>query len=764
MEEKTQIDEKRVKSTIIRRRKKVVKTAAEEAPSVKKEEGARKPSTGEVSSTAVAAKKGRPKKIEVSKPAEKGAKVADQKKSVAEVKKMIPLKIIPPIEEKGEEEEKGWKTKLKKVVKKKDKKLEVELEGIGKVSSIAQLKRISHLDRVERVFKPTKIGRRKKVISKKGQKKTAITVAKPIKRIIEMTTNISVGDLSRSMGVKSSEVIKKLMGMGTMATVNQMLDFDTALLIAREFDFEVKNVAFDENKILEGISEGVEKKLKPRPPVVTVMGHVDHGKTSLLDAIRQTNVTAGESGGITQHIGAYTINLPKGKVTFLDTPGHAAFTAMRARGASVTDIVVLVVAADDGVMPQTVESIDHAKAANVPIVAAVNKIDKPEANIDRIKRQLADHGLNPEEWGGDTLYSLVSAKKKEGIEELLETILLQAEVLELKADPYMLAKGVVVEAKLDRYRGPVATVLVQHGTLKGGDAIVAGSYSGNIRAMLDHHGEQTNEAPPSYAVEIMGLDGVPNASDPFHIVPDEKTAKMIAENRRAEKRRTEMAPMSKVTLEDFFSKMQSSVVAEELGVIIKADVQGSLEAVSDALTKLSTDKVKLKIIHGAVGGVTESDVLLASASNAIIIGFNVRPETKALATAQSEMVDVKLYKVIYEMVEEVKLAMQGLLAPTKKEKYLGRTEVKQTFAVSKVGTIAGCLVVDGKVTRTSSLRLLRDNVVVYEGKVSSLKRFKDDAKEVLKGFECGLGIEGYQDIKQGDTIEAFEIELIKTEL
>ncbi|MDO8518861.1 MAG: translation initiation factor IF-2, partial [Deltaproteobacteria bacterium] len=590
MEAKTTIDERRVKSTIIRRRKKdaepepVPEVAPQALPVV------------DLKAKVVASPSTAPAPVPAAHPS--------------------PKPVVPVLTpEEIEEAEK--KAKLKKPQAKKASKQGVEVEGIGHVSTITQLTRIAH---VERVFEPGKSGpgsglRRRKVVSKKGQHKTTLTVSKQIKRVVEMDKGISVSDLSHAIGVKSSEIIRKLMGMGMMATLNQVLDFDTATLVAQDYQFEVKSVAYNEKKVFEDLSVGVTKNLVPRPPVVTVMGHVDHGKTSLLDAIRQTNVTEGEAGGITQHIGAYTVALPKGKVTFLDTPGHEAFTSMRARGASVTDLVVLVVAADDGVMPQTIESIDHAKAAGVPIVVAVNKIDKPEADVERIKRQLADRGLSPEEWGGETLYTLVSAKKKQGIEELLATILLQAEILELKADPTLRPLGSVVEARLDKSRGPVATVLVREGTLKTGDILVAGSYSGKVRAMTDHTGKPVKEAPPSTAVEITGLDGVPMASDPFHAVPDEQTAAMIVENRRAEKRQAGLTPTLKVSLEDFFAQSKEAK-ALELNIILKADMQGSLEAVTGSLLKIETEKVKIRVIHSAVGGITESDVILASASSA----------------------------------------------------------------------------------------------------------------------------------------------------
>jgi translation initiation factor IF-2 len=494
------------------------------------------------------------------------------------------------------------------------------------------------------------------------------------------------------------------------------------------------------------------------------MGHVDHGKTSLLDAIKKSNVTASEAGGITQHIGAYTVTLASGaQVTFIDTPGHEAFTAMRARGASVTDIVVLVVAADDGVMPQTIESIRHAQAAEVPLVVAVNKIDKPSADIERIKRQLAEQNILAEDWGGEVLFVPLSAKTGKGVPELLETLALQAEILELKANPNARARGVVLEANLDKSRGPVATVLIQDGTLRRGDVILAGSYCGRVKALVDSSGQSVKEATPALAVEILGLDGVPMASDEFYVVSDEAKAREIVAHRSETKRREEQTARQALTLESFFEQAQTAVV-KELPLLLKADTQGSLEAIRDALNKLSTDAVKVKIMHTAVGGINESDVLLASASKAIIIGFNIRPETKAIATAKAENVDLKMYRIIYEMVDDIKKAMSGLLSPTRQEIYLGRAQVRDTFSISKVGVIAGCYVVDGKINRKANLRLLRDSVVLFEGKVGSLKRFKEDVSEVATGFECGMAIEGYQDIKSGDLIEAFEVKLTAAEL
>ncbi|OGQ08402.1 MAG: translation initiation factor IF-2 [Deltaproteobacteria bacterium RIFCSPLOWO2_12_FULL_40_28] len=762
MEQKTQIVEKRIKSTIIRRRANIVE---KEAQAVESKESPTAVSTSPQTEGAALVQQSTDITTAVSNVAEpRFIKLPPKPESkIPGIPDLTSLVTLSDAEK--EEEEK--KNRLKKVVKKKDDKIEVDEEEFGRISDISQITRIAHTDTsrvgVERVFKPSRLSKKKKIVSRKGLQKTLITETKASKRIVEMKDTIWVGDLAKAMGIKSGVIIKKLMDMGTMATVNQPLDFDTACVIAQEYKYEVKNVAFNEQKVFNDAQKNIHEKLEARPPIVTVMGHVDHGKTSLLDAIRKSNVVDFEAGGITQHIGAYTVSFPKGKITFLDTPGHEAFTAMRARGASVTDLVVLVVAADDGMMPQTLESIDHAKAAEVPLVVAVNKIDKPEADLDRVKRQLSERGLSPEEWGGDTLYCPVSAKKKQGISELLEAILLQSEVLELKADVNAMAEGTVIESRLDRNRGPICTILVQKGILKVGDAVVAGTTFGRVRAMMDDKGVAVDSAHPSYAVQVMGITEVPHASDIFNVVEDERVAKDIAENRADQKRKLAQAQNSKISLEDFFAKSQGQEI-KELSIVVKTDVHGSLEAVTESLNKIVSEKVKVKVVHSAVGGISESDVLLASASHAIIIGFNVRPETMALNVAKSEGVDIKLYKIIYEMVNDVKLAMQGLLAPTKKEKYLGRTEVRQVFSISKVGSVAGCYVVDGNIARSAHLRLLRDNVVIYEGKVSSLKRFKDDVKEVAQGFECGMNIEGYNDVKTGDVIEAFEIELIQTSL
>jgi translation initiation factor IF-2 len=563
--------------------------------------------------------------------------------------------------------------------------------------------------------------------------------------------------------VKAGEVLKKLMDMGMMATINQMLDHDTAVLLAGEFEYQVENVAFDVEQALEIEQDGGAGEMLPRAPVITMMGHVDHGKTSLLDAIRATNVAEGEAGGITQHIGAYTVNVRGRQVTFLDTPGHEAFTAMRARGAQVTDLVVLVVAADDGIMPQTREAIDHARAAEVPIIVAVNKIDKPGANPERVKQELGNFGLAPEEWGGDTIVVPVSAKTKEGIEQLLEMILLQADILELKANPKRLAKGTIVEARLDRGRGPVATVLVQEGTLKVGDPFVCGTEYGRIRAMMDDKGNRIESAGPSTPVEVLGLGGVPEAGDVFVAVLDDAKARQIAEHRRGKQRDAEMAKTAKVSLDDLYQQIQSGEV-RELKVVVKTDVQGSLEAVSDALRRLSTEDVRLNVIHGSVGGITESDVLLASASNAVVIGFNVRPEPKAAALAEREGIDIRLYTVIYDALNDLRDALEGLLEPSLQEKVLGRAEVRQTFAVTGQGVIAGCFVTDGKLVRGGKARLLRDHVVVHDGRIASLRRFKEDVREVAGGYECGIGLEAFQDVKVGDIIEGYEVEEVARRL
>lgn len=618
------------------------------------------------------------------------------------------------------------------------------------------------------VYEPDRSERyRKNKKNSRPAKKTEITQSKAIKRKIRISDVISIGELAKRMGVKANDLIKELMGQGQMVTINHPLDYESAAILASEFGYEVENVAFDEETILSHAdlkTEGEdESKLEFRPPVVTIMGHVDHGKTSLLDAIREANVTAGEAGGITQHIGAYDVELDGRKLTFLDTPGHEAFTAMRSRGAQVTDIVVLVVAADDGVMPQTKEAVNHSKAAGVPIIVAVNKMDKPDANPDRVMQELSELELLPESWGGDTIYVNVSAKEKTNIDQLLEMILLQAEVLELKANPNKRAQGAVIEARLDKGRGPVTTVLVQQGTLKVGDPIVAGLHFGRVRSMTDDRGAFVQKAGPSFPVEVTGLSGVPEAGETFHAVEDERVAKEVAQHRHQKIREAELAKSSKISLEQLYARIQEGDV-KELRVVVKADVQGSAEAVSDTLTKLSTDSCRLIVIHSGVGGITETDISLASASDAIVLGFNVRPAPKASALAEVEGVDIRLYNVIYDAINDIKDAMEGLLAPTLKEEDLGRAEVREAFNVSRVGTIAGCYVESGKILRNAQARLLRDDVVIWTGKLSSLKRFKDDVKEVGTNYECGIGLENYNDIKPGDVIEVFEVKEVKTTL
>lgn len=588
--------------------------------------------------------------------------------------------------------------------------------------------------------------------------------AKPARKTIKIGESINLGELAKMMSLKAGDVIKKLITMGVRATLNQTLDHETATLVAEEFGFDVSVDIFEEKDILlETYPEASERVLTPRPPVVTVMGHVDHGKTTLLDAIRETNVVAGEAGGITQHIGAYAVDVDGRKVSFVDTPGHEAFTAMRARGAKVTDIVILVVAADDGVMPQTVEAVNHARAAQVPIIVAVNKIDKPEANTERIKRQLSEIGLLSEEWGGDTLFAEVSAKQKIGLRELLELVLLQADILELKADVHARANGFVIEAKLDKGRGPVATVIIKEGTLRIGDYLVSGTTSGKVRALIDDKGLRVTEAGPSMPVEIMGLSGVPEAGDLFYVVKDERAAKDVVAYREMKQRESAAAKERKPTLENLFESLEKEE-AKELALIIKADTQGSVEAVTESISKLSTEKCQVKIVHTGVGAITETDVALASASNAIIVGFNVRPDVKSLETAEREGVSLELHTIIYNLIDRVRSAMEGLLEPIVKEKVTGHAEVKETFNISRIGTIAGCLVTDGKVSRDNSVRVLRDGVVIFEGKLASLKRFKDDVREVNTGYECGIGVERFNDIKVGDIIEFYTHEHFKQEL
>ena len=584
-----------------------------------------------------------------------------------------------------------------------------------------------------------------------------------IEKAVITTEMISVKDLSEKIGKPVAEIIKKLFMLGIMATINQEIDFDTCELIASEYNIVLEqklSKSFEEVLSDSADEEDTPDQLVERPPVVTIMGHVDHGKTSLLDAIRNSAVTEGEAGGITQHIGAYTVVRNNHKITFIDTPGHEAFTSMRARGAQVTDVVILVVAADDGIMPQTVEAINHAKAANVPIVVAINKMDRPEADPERVKQQLTEYGLVSEEWGGDTICVPVSAKTQMNLDSLLEMVLLQADVLELKANPKRLAKGTIVEAKLDKGRGPIATVLVQNGTLKKGDTIVAGMAYGRVRAMMDDRGRVVSEAGPSTPVEVLGFNEVPDAGDILNVVEVDKLSRQVVEERRDKLKAAQLKNLSKVSLDDLFNQMAEGEL-KDLNIIVKADVQGSVEAVRQALEKLSNDEVRVKCIHGGVGAITGSDIMFASASNAIVIGFNVRPDSTARQTAERENVDVRTYRVIYSAIEDVENAMKGMFKPVFQEVELGRISVRNTFKVSGVGTIAGAYVQEGKVSRNAQVRVVRDGIVIHEGKIASLKRFKDDAKEVAAGYECGISIDNFNDIQEGDTIEAFVMEQVQ---
>ena len=603
--------------------------------------------------------------------------------------------------------------------------------------------------------------RKKKKTKKEIEREEIEKNAEAACGVVEIGDTITVKELCEKLGKPTAEVIKNLIFLGVMAGVNQEIDFATAEKLCEKY--EVIAERKEEETELEAFEEDtdiVEENLEKRPPIVTIMGHVDHGKTSLLDAIRKARVTDTEAGGITQHIGAYTVTLNGEKITFLDTPGHEAFTAMRARGAQVTDIVILVVAADDGIMPQTKEAISHCKAANVPMIVAINKIDRPGANVDRVKQELTEHGLVSEDWGGDTICVPVSAKTGENLDSLLEMILLTAEMQELTADPNRKSKGTVIEAKLDKGRGAVASLLIQNGTLHVGDSILVGSTYGRIRAMFDDMGKKIKSAGPSIPVEVLGLSEVPAAGDRFVVVKDEKTARNMAEIRK-DKIKTESHQAShRVSLEDLYSQIQEGKV-KELSIIVKADVQGSVEAIRQSLEKLSTDDVKVRVIHGAVGAITETDITLAAASNALMIGFNVRPDSNAVSMAEKDGVDIKTYRIIYDAIEDVKSAMIGMLDPEYKEVINGKAEVRMTYKISNVGTIAGCYVTDGKIVRNSEVRVIRDGIVIFESVLASLKRFKDDAKEVNKGYECGLSVERFNDLKEGDIIESFTMEAVK---
>jgi len=631
--------------------------------------------------------------------------------------------------------------------------------------SVIRLRKFEVFERAD-LYEGRLIKRKKKEApgkeAPKRMKQPELVVPKPAKRKIKIPEKVTVADLAKAMSVKAAELIRKLMALGMAANINQTIDYETASLLADDLGYELEEARFELEKTLTEVEDKPEE-LQARPPVVTIMGHVDHGKTSLLDYIRKSNIIAGESGGITQHIGAYYVERKGGDIVFLDTPGHEAFTAMRARGAKVTDIIVLVVAADDGVMPQTKEAINHGRAANIPIVVAINKIDKPEANVERVRRELAELGLAPEEWGGQTIFGSLSAKTGQGVDELLELILLQAEVLELKANPDKPARGTVIEAKLDKSRGPVATVLIRTGTLKQGSFFICGEHFGKVRAMLNNRGKRMIVATPSMPVEVYGISGVPMAGDEFIAVPDEKTAKEVIEYRLTQSKKWEGEKRGIVSLDDLFQKIKEGEV-KELNLVLKADVQGSIGAISDSLAKLISEEVKLKIIHSSTGAISETDVMLASASEAIIIGFNVRANPRVTELAEKEKVDIRYYDVIYNLIQDIKLAMAGLLEPIYKENFIGRATVKEVFRIPKAGSVAGCTVTDGRVERNARARLLRDEVVVFDGKIASLRRFKDDVKEVQTGYECGITLENYQDFKPGDVFEVYQVEEVRPEL
>jgi len=767
---KTEVEEKRITSTVIRRRAvRPLPLPEEEKPAepipsreVAREE--KKPTTPAVEKKEEKVLEtpfspppppppppSEPEKVE--KPIEPAPTVEKEKEPLPEEKKeaVAPVPKAP----KWEPEKKKGKKPIEVII----------TEPAPPVKKKVLLKKI--VERKLRVIEtdleewPARPREEKKVIPPEKMKKTEITVPKAIKRRIKVGDTITVGDLAKKMGVKAAEVINKLISLGVMANINQSLDFDTASLIASEFSYTLEKSEVDFDETLLQPEEGT-RHLVPRAPVVTVMGHVDHGKTSLLDAIRKTNVTEEEAGGITQAIGAYHVTINGRDIVFLDTPGHEAFTAMRARGAQVTDVVVLVVAADDGVMDQTIEAINHAKAAKVPILVAINKIDKPNADPERVKRMLAEYDLVPEEWGGDTVFCEVSAKQRINIEELLELILLQADILELKADPTRPARGTVIEAKLDKGRGPVATILVQEGTLREGDIFVCRSEYGRVRAIINDKGKRIKEAGPSMPVEVIGFSRVPPVSAQFIAVNDDKKAKMAAEYWMRKEREKELSAKTKITLEQLYARMKEGT--KELNVILRADVQGSIEAITEALKRLNTPDIEIKIIHSSTGNITETDVMLASSADAVIIGFNVKPDTRVMEMAEAEGVEIKLYSIIYDLVSDVKAAMEGLLEPIYREVVQGKAEVRQLFHIPKVGTVAGCFVTEGKITRTSQVKIIRGGEIVHQGRIASLKRLKDDVREVLAGFECGVGIENFNALKEGDVIEAFAQEKVERKL
>ncbi len=793
------VEETRIKPTVIRRRRKIVKVeVAPEPPAVPDDVAAVEKSAEEAAAVEKTQEIVDEKTAEEATPVAKAAKPADlkekkPKKAVKKSKgdaaaKIIQLPVKPVEAPSRKKAAPGDKARISKFPSRKPADQEPSAAPKDLPSKESKKKRgkkrVDEDDRQKRFIKKKISFRKKSVVEgqdlydagykgrkpRKGAKarahapgqKTQITTSKAIKRRIKVDEVIMISDLAKRMGIKANEMIKNLMDMDIMATVNQSIDFDTAVLVASEFDYEVEHASFEEETILKQEVDDPET-LQERPPVVTIMGHVDHGKTSLLDVIRKTNITENEAGGITQHIGAYHVVTDKGQVAFLDTPGHEAFTAMRSRGAQITDLVILVVAADDGVMPQTLEAINHSRAAEVPIIVAVNKIDKANADPDRVRRELAENGLTPEDWGGDTIFVNVSAKERQGIDELLEMISLQAEVLELKANADKLAYGHVVEAKIDSGRGPVATVLVQDGTLRNGDPVVCGIHFGKIRALLDDRGVQVESAGPSIPVEILGLSGVPMAGDEFIVLADEKNARQVSQHRIQKQRSKELAQTNRLSLEKLYEQIQQGEV-KDLNLIIKADVQGSIEALGEALTKLSNEEVKVNVVHSATGTITESDISLAAVSKAIIIGFSVRPTPKVQVFAAEENIDMRFYSVIYDVIKDVKGAMVGLMKSTYKEHVMGTAEVREVFQIPKVGAIAGSHVTDGKIERGQRIRVVRDGVVLYEGQNSSLRRFKDDAKEVQAGYECGIGVENFNDIKVGDVLECYYLEEIRPEI
>ena len=707
--------------------------------------------------------KDRPARI-IKMPDEKILKeVMPKEKGRPPVERPVELPPLPKIKiagfEEEEEEEKPFKKKRDK--RKAERRKEEESRVRIRHHKLEVFEKADLYEERGPRLKDRKAIKKGKDVAKK-MKQTEITVPRAIKRRLKVQGNVTVGELAKAMGVKASELIKKLLSLGVMATINKIIDFETASVVADDFGYELDLDIFEVGSIIKEVEDKPED-LKPRPPVVTIMGHVDHGKTSLLDYIRHSNIIRGESGGITQHIGAYYVESKGGDIVFLDTPGHEAFTAMRARGAKVTDIIVLVVAADDGVMPQTIEAINHARAANIPIVVAINKIDKQEANPEKVMRGVADLDLVPEAWGGNTIFGKISAKTGEGIDELMELILLQAEILELKANPDKPARGTIIEAKLDKSKGSVATVLIKDGSLRQGDYFICGENYGRVRAMLNNRGKKMDIALPSVPVEIYGISGVPMAGDELYVVKDEKIARQIASYRQAKIREKESTRSGVVSLDDLYEKIKEGKI-KGLNIVLKTDVQGSLEALSESLNKLGTEEVKVKMIHSSTGAITESDIMLASASGAIVIGFRVRANPRVIRIAEKEGVDIRYYDVIYSLIEDIQKAMAGLLEPIYRENVIGRADIKEVFNVPKVGTVAGCLVTDGYIERSAMVRLLRDEVVVFDGRMASLKRFKGDVKEVQTGYECGIGLDSFQDIKPGDVFEVYQIEKIQAEL